>query len=103
MQAADARRSAPSRTTETDRGPRSVVKSSWKYLYSVEGQLLWLKGYCHPIRFNDMVERGVIPQDLLDALPPAENYAKAVFPSLAEQEEAKAAVAANWASEMGVQ
>ena len=25
-----------------------------EYLYSDEGQLAWLKGYCHPIRFNDL-------------------------------------------------
>ena len=30
---------------------------------------------------------------MLDNLPPAENYAKAIFPSLAEQSEAKQAVA----------
>jgi putative spermidine/putrescine transport system substrate-binding protein len=50
-----------------------------------------------------MAERGVIPQDLLDKLPPAENYAKAIFPSLDDQAAAKEAVAANWATEMGVQ
>ncbi|MEZ5725340.1 MAG: ABC transporter substrate-binding protein [Paracoccaceae bacterium] len=81
----------------------NAAKLWMEYLYSDEGQLLWLKGYCHPIRFNDLAERGVIPQDLMDALPPAENYAKAVFPSLEEQEAAKAAIAENWAREMGIQ
>jgi putative spermidine/putrescine transport system substrate-binding protein len=81
----------------------NAAKLWMEYLYSDEGQLGWLKGYCHPIRFNDMVARGVIPQDLLDALPPAENYAKALFPSLDEQGAAKEAIAANWATEMGVQ
>ncbi|WBU54778.1 ABC transporter substrate-binding protein [Paracoccus sp. SCSIO 75233] len=81
----------------------NAAKLWMEYLYSDEGQLGWLKGYCHPIRFNDMAERGVIPQELIDNLPPAENYAKAVFPSLDEQEEAKTAVAENWATEMGIQ
>ncbi len=81
----------------------NAAKLWMEYLYSDEGQLGWLKGYCHPIRFNDMATRGVVPQDLLDALPPAENYAKAVFPSLDEQGSAKEAVAANWATEMEVQ
>jgi hypothetical protein len=58
-----------------------------EYLYSDEGQLGWLKGYCHPIRFNDLAKNGKIPQDLLDKLPPAEGYAKAVFPTLDEQGE----------------
>ncbi|WP_420836132.1 ABC transporter substrate-binding protein [Celeribacter indicus] len=81
----------------------NAAKLWMEYLYSDEGQLGWLKGYCHPIRFNDMAERGVIPQELLDNLPPAENYARAIFPTLPEQSEAKDAVAANWGSEMGVQ
>jgi putative spermidine/putrescine transport system substrate-binding protein len=81
----------------------NAAKLWMEYIYSDEGQLLWLEGYCHPIRFNDMAARGVIPQDLMDKLPPAENYAKAVFPTLEQQAEAKAAIAANWATEMGVQ
>ena len=52
-----------------------------EYLYSDEGQLGWLKGYCHPIRFNDLAKSGKIPQELLDKLPPAAAYEKAVFPT----------------------
>jgi len=81
----------------------NAAKLWMEYLYSDEGQLGWLAGYCHPIRFNDMAQRGVIPQDLLDKLPPAENYAKAVFPSLDEQSEAKTVIANDWGKEMGVQ
>ncbi|WFF40671.1 ABC transporter substrate-binding protein [Salinicola endophyticus] len=81
----------------------NAAKLWMEYLYSDEGQLGWLKGYCHPIRFNDMVERDVVPQALLDRLPPAENYRKAIFPTLKAQSEAKTAVADNWAREMGVQ
>jgi putative spermidine/putrescine transport system substrate-binding protein len=81
----------------------NAAKLWMEYLYSDEGQLGWLAGYCHPIRFNDVAERGVIPQDMMDNLPPAENYAKAIFPTLDEQSAAKQAVADNWGSEMGVQ
>tara|TARA_R110000796_G_scaffold100109_11_gene208603 strand:- start:5169 stop:6266 length:1098 start_codon:yes stop_codon:yes gene_type:complete len=81
----------------------NAAKLWMEFLYSDEGQLLWLEGYCHPIRFNDMAERSAVPQDLLDKLPPAENYAKAIFPSLDDQAAAKKAVAVNWATEMGVQ
>jgi putative spermidine/putrescine transport system substrate-binding protein len=45
-----------------------------EYLYSDEGQLGWLAGYCHPIRFNDLAANGKVPQELLDKLPPAEAY-----------------------------
>jgi putative spermidine/putrescine transport system substrate-binding protein len=81
----------------------NAAKLWMEFLYSDEGQTLWLKGYCHPIRFSDMAERGVIPQELMDKLPPAENYAKAVFPSLDEQSASKTAVADNWGKEMGVE
>ncbi len=79
----------------------NAAKLWMEYLYSDEGQLGWLSGYCHPIRFNDMVARGVIPADMMAKLPPAENYAKAIFPTLDEQGAAKAVVADTWATEMG--
>ena len=62
-----------------------------EYLYSDEGQLGWLKGYCHPIRFNDLAKNGKIPQELLDKLPPAAAYEEAVFPTLDEQAACKEA------------
>ena len=67
-----------------------------EYLYSDEGQLLWLKGYGHPVRFNDLAKRNVIPKDLAAKLPPSSAYAKAQFPSIADQEATKKATAENW-------
>jgi putative spermidine/putrescine transport system substrate-binding protein len=82
--------------------PQPNAARLWmEYLYSDEGQLNWLSGYCHPIRYNDMVERGVVPQDLLDRLPPAEAYANAVFPTLEQIEGNRAAVVENWDSVVG--
>jgi putative spermidine/putrescine transport system substrate-binding protein len=79
--------------------PHPNAAKLWlEYLYSDEGQLGWLKGYCHPIRFNDLAKNGKVPQDLLDKLPPAEAYAKAVFPTLEEQAAAKATITKNWDS-----
>ena len=40
-----------------------------EYLYSDEGQLLWMKGYCHPIREADLRARGVVPEELAAKLP----------------------------------
>jgi putative spermidine/putrescine transport system substrate-binding protein len=79
----------------------NAAKLWMEYLYSDEGQLGWLAGYCHPIRFNAMSAAGKIPQELLDKLPAAENYAKAVFPTLDEQNAAKATISANWDSVVG--
>lgn len=80
----------------------NAAKLWMEYLYSDEGQIGWLKGYCHPARFDDLMARGVVPQDVLAKLPPVPE-GKTVFPTLAEQEAAKAAIAAHWATEMGVQ
>jgi putative spermidine/putrescine transport system substrate-binding protein len=79
----------------------NAAKLWMEYLYSDEGQLLWLKGYCHPIRFNDLATKGLIPKDLMAALPPAEGYAKAVFPTLDQQGAAKDAITKQWDSVVG--
>ena len=79
----------------------NAAKLWMEYLYSDEGQLGWLKGYCHPARFNAMVEAGKIPQELIDALPPAEGYAKAYFPTLEEVDANKAAVTGGWDATVG--
>jgi putative spermidine/putrescine transport system substrate-binding protein len=79
----------------------NAAKLWMEYLYSDEGQLGWLKGYCHPIRFNDLAKNGKIPQEMLDKLPPAEAYEKAKFPSLDDQAAAKEAITKNWDSVVG--
>ena len=70
----------------------NAAKLWMEYLYSDEGQLGWLKGYCHPARFNAMAAAGKIPADLLEALPPAESYEAAVFPTIDQVNANKAAV-----------
>ncbi len=79
----------------------NAAKLWMEYLYSDEGQLGWLAGYCHPIRFNNLADAGKIPQELLDKLPPAKAYAEAVFPTLDEQEAMKTAITSGWDSVVG--
>jgi putative spermidine/putrescine transport system substrate-binding protein len=82
--------------------PQPNAAKLWmEYLYSDEGQLGWLKGYCHPARFNAMVAAGKVPQELLEALPPAESYEAAYFPTLDEVDANKAAVTAGWDATVG--
>ncbi len=82
--------------------PQPNAAKLWmEYLYSDEGQLGWLKGYCHPIRFNDLVAKGAVPQELLDALPPADAYERAVFPTIEQVNANKDAVVAGWDSIVG--
>ena len=58
----------------------NAAKLWMEYLYSDEGQLGWLKGYCHPIRFNDLAKNGKIPEELLDKLPPADSLCQGRLP-----------------------
>lgn len=79
----------------------NAAKLWMEYLYSDEGQNLWLKGYCHPARFNAMSAAGKIPADLLAALPPAAAYEAAYFPTLEEQAANKEAVTSKWDAVVG--
>ncbi|KMK66141.1 ABC transporter substrate-binding protein [Puniceibacterium sp. IMCC21224] len=82
--------------------PQPNAAKLWmEYLYSDEGQLGWLSGYCHPIRFNDLAARGVIPQEMMDALPPAEGYAAAVFPTLDQVNANRETVVSGWDQVVG--
>lgn len=79
----------------------NAAKLWMEYLYSDAGQIGWLKGYCHPIRFNAMSKAGTIPAALLKKLPPAKAYADAVFPSLEDQNTAAAIITKQWDSAVG--
>ena len=82
--------------------PHPNAAKLWlEYIYSDEGQLGFLNGYCHPARFNTLVAAGKVPQEVLDKLPPADLYAKATFPTLAEQDANKATVTTQWDSVVG--
>jgi putative spermidine/putrescine transport system substrate-binding protein len=74
----------------------NAAKLWMEYLYSDEGQLLWLEGYCHPIRYNDLAANDAIPADLAEALPSAELYAKAVFPTLDQLTAAAELITTKW-------
>lgn len=79
----------------------NAAKLWMEYLYSDEGQLVWLSGFGHPIRYNAMAKAGKIPADLAAQLPPAEVYAKGVFATPAQLTAAKDLVTKNWDSAVG--
>jgi putative spermidine/putrescine transport system substrate-binding protein len=80
---------------------RNAAKLWMEHLYSDASQIAWLKGYCHPIRFQDLVDNKKVPQELLDRLPPAENYEKAVFPTLEQQGKGKEIITKQWDKVVG--
>ncbi len=79
----------------------NAAKLWMEYLYSDEGQLGWLKGYCHPIRFQNLVSTRKVPADMLAKLPPAVAYTKALFPTLEQQDRAKQVITKQWDTVVG--
>jgi putative spermidine/putrescine transport system substrate-binding protein len=76
----------------------NAAKLWMEYLYSDEGQNLWLKGYCNPIRYEDMVKRGVVPAELAAKLP---DTTGTVLPTLDQITKASDLITKNWASTVG--
>jgi putative spermidine/putrescine transport system substrate-binding protein len=83
-------------------GPHPWAARLWQeFLYSDQGQLLWLKGYSHPALFTDMVRRKVVPKALTAALPSAAVYSKVKFASPAQSTRAKDTLATDWPKKVG--
>ncbi len=76
-----------------------AAKAYMDYLYSDEGQLNWLNGYCYPTRYNDLVARNVVPAALKAKLP---DVVGAVFPTAAQLDTAKKLVTGSWKAVVGV-
>ena len=79
--------------------PHPNAAKLWEeFLYSDEGQNLWLKGYCHPIRYEDLVANNAVPAEQLAKLPDVEG---AVFPTLEQLDTAKALITGQWDAVVG--
>ncbi|HUP54391.1 MAG TPA: extracellular solute-binding protein [Methylomirabilota bacterium] len=79
--------------------PHPNAAKLWEeFLYSDEGQNIWLKGYCHPIRYTDLTTNKKVPAEQLAKLP---DVAGAVFPSLAQLDAANKLITGSWDKEVG--
>ena len=64
--------------------PHPWAARLWQeFMFSDQGQIIFLKGFTHPARFNDLAKRKKLPASLLTALPAPALYAKAKFASIA--------------------
>jgi ABC-type Fe3+ transport system, periplasmic component len=83
--------------------PHPAAARLWEeYLYSDEGQLGWVKGYCAPARLADMKSRNVVSSDLLAKLPDPTLLDSAIVPSGDQLTKARAAVKDQWDSVVGL-
>ena len=81
-------------------GPHPAAARLWQeFLYSDQGQNLWLGGGARPVRAEAMVKDGTIDQTAYDALPAVEGEPVVV----SEDQSAKATkyLSANWAKAIG--
>jgi putative spermidine/putrescine transport system substrate-binding protein len=79
----------------------NAAKLWMEHLFSDEGQLGYLSGYCSVARQVPMNEAGLIPQDLLDRLPDQEPYGRAVFPTVEQQGAHREVVTTQWDAVVG--
>jgi len=79
----------------------NAAKLWMEFLYSDQGQLLWLKGYTHPARYLDLAKRKKIPAKLAKKLPPASAYKNVKFATLAQIAKANAILQEQWDAKMG--
>ena len=102
----------PDRTASTARyyaqainatAPHPWAARLWEeFLFSDQGQVLWLKGCAHPARFNDLVAAQQASEVVVHRrFPPSAIYAKAKFASIGQQTAAKNLIAAEWPSKVG--
>jgi len=79
--------------------PHPAAARLWQeFLYSDEGQNIWLKGGARPVRLPTMQEAGTADPDALAALPEVEGSAE--FPTEEQQTAAQQAVATRWNAEI---
>jgi putative spermidine/putrescine transport system substrate-binding protein len=83
--------------------PNPAAARLWQeFLYSDEGQLIWMKGYCAPARLGDMLERGVVPADLQAKLPAPEIINNAIVPSGDQLSAARELIKNEWDNVVGL-
>ena len=77
--------------------PNPNAAKLWQeFLYTDEGQLMFLKGYTHPARYADLARRGKIPATLAAKLPPAEAYNNVKFATTAQIAAAQQILQEQW-------
>jgi putative spermidine/putrescine transport system substrate-binding protein len=82
--------------------PHPWAARLWEeFLFSDQGQILYLKGYAHPARFADLTTRKAIPKSVSGSLPGTWLNSKARFASLGQQTKAAAVIKAEWPGKVG--
>jgi putative spermidine/putrescine transport system substrate-binding protein len=77
--------------------PNPAAARLWQeFLYSDEGQNIWLKGGARPIRLDAMVKKGTANKAAIKALPATKKGAKPIYPPLDDSLLARDLVSKLW-------
>jgi len=80
--------------------PHPNAAKLWEeYLYSDEGQIGWLKGYCTPVRMDALTKAGVIPADVAAKVP---DTSGTQLPTLDQITTATNVITTGWPTTVGV-
>jgi putative spermidine/putrescine transport system substrate-binding protein len=80
--------------------PHPAAARLWEeFLYSTEGQNLWLQGFSRPAEMQAMQQKGTIDQAAAAKLPPVTGAPQ--FPTTAQVDAAQKAVLAGWSKAVG--
>ncbi len=80
--------------------PHPAAARLWQeFLYSDEGQNIYLRGLSRPVRMDAMTEAGTIDADAAAKLP--ETSGEQVFPTQEQSDKAKQVLASTWAQAVG--
>ncbi len=83
--------------------PHPAAARLWQeYLYSDEGQLTWIKGYCAPSRLADLTSRDVISDELKAKLPDPALLADSIVPNGEQLSNARDMIKEQWDSVVGL-
>jgi putative spermidine/putrescine transport system substrate-binding protein len=77
----------------------NAAKLWMEYIYSDEGQNIWLGGYCNPIRYDAMAKAGTLDPTAKAKMP---DTTGAFLPTLDQITKATTAIAAGWPTTVGV-
>jgi putative spermidine/putrescine transport system substrate-binding protein len=77
----------------------NAAKLWMEYLYSDEGQNIWLSGYCNPIRYDDMAAKNTLDPAALAKLPESKGTK---LPTLAQITAASKGITDGWPVVVGV-
>jgi len=83
--------------------PHPAAARLWEeFLYSDEGHLIWMGGYCAPSRLADMLERDVVPAELEAKLPDPQIIASSVVPNGDQLKAARELIKNEWDNVVGL-